>query len=119
MSLNFRDNQLERARKSNMTPQVQGKVNQAEQGIEAKKTKDKKVKSKKARKDKKRREHPRKWDRQGWPRDSSIAATKANAALATTTGNSGQKKKNTQDASKITCYSCNKKGHFASDYTEL
>lgn len=42
-------------------------------------------------------------------------ATGSNAAKAT----SGQKKKKGQDASKITCYSCNKKDYFASTYAKM
>lgn len=51
----------------------------------------------------------------GQCKSSSFATTGANAILAEA---QQKKKKKTWDASKITCYSCNTKGYFASNHTE-
>ncbi len=57
--------------------------------------------------------------RQGRREKPNPAATGANAATATAIGGKGQKKKKkARDVSEVTCYSCNKKSHHASDYTE-
>ncbi len=73
----------------------------------------------KARKEKKRRGHQEKRDRREG-RDVSPAATGTNATQAT----EGQKKKRRNgqgsktDISEITCYNCNKKGHYSRECTE-
>ncbi len=106
ISLNSRDDQLEKAQqKSGVVSQGQAsdkapnKASQAEQGNKA---------SEKARKDKKRKSHQAKRDR----REDSTLASGTNTTPAKK--KTGQKR----DISEITSYNCNKKGHYASDYTE-
>ncbi len=101
MSLNFRDDQTDKKPR-----QAKDKVNPAKQGSEAKKS------SEKGRKEKKKK------GRQGW-RERPNPVTEINAAPAIARGGEGQKKKKKpRDISKITCYNCNKKGHFASNCIE-
>ncbi len=102
MSLNSRDNQTEKK-----TPQAKDKNSSAEQSFEAEKS------SEKAKKEKKKK------GRQGRCKMPNPTATGANAALAIATGCKKQiKKKKAWDVSKITYYSCNKNGYYASDYTK-
>ncbi len=106
MSLNSRDNQPEKAQqKSGAVSQGQApdktpdKASQAEQRNEA---------FEKARKNKKRKSHRAKRDQQ----EDSIPASGTNTTPAKKT--TGQKR----DISEITCYNCNKKGHYTFNCTE-
>ncbi len=106
ISLNSRDEQPEKAQqKSGAISQGQApdkaldKVNQAEQGNEA---------FEKARKDKKQKSHQAKRDRQ---EDS-------NPASGTNTTSAKKKTGQKRDISEIIYYNCNKKGHYASNFTE-
>ncbi len=103
IGLNSRDDQTDKK-----TSQAKDKASPAEQGSEAEKF------SKKARKEKKKK------DCQGQCKKLNLATTEANTAIAIATDGKGQKKKKkAQDISEITYYSCNKKGHYASDCTGL
>ena len=111
MSLNLQDDQPKKAQKSGITFQGQGKSNQAKQG-----NKPEKAKVEKVRKKKKRRKHLRQCNRQGQTQDGSLILTGANAVPVPAIGGGGQKKKKTRDGSEITYDSCNKKGHYTSNY---
>ncbi len=98
MSLNSRDDQTKAL-------QDKDKANLVAQVSEAEKF------SEKVRKEKKKK------DRQE-QREKPTPATGANIAPATATGGEGQrKKKKAWDVSEVTCYSCNKKGHYTSNGT--
>lgn len=103
MSLNSKGNQTDKK-----VSRGKNKANQAEKDSKVKKSFDKARREKKKKSRQRQRKRP----------DSSPATTGANTVSATTTSGSGQKKKKTRDISKITYYSYNKKGHFASNYTE-
>ncbi len=64
-----------------------------------------------------RKEKKKKWQRKEWarkdPKDGSPAPTTSGSNAIQATG--CQKKKKARDASEVTCYSCNKKGYYASD----
>ncbi len=101
MSLNSSDDQTDKK-----TLQAKIKTNPGEQGFKDEKS------SEKAKKEKKKK------GRQGW-RKKPNPATRANAAPLTDIGGEGQKKKKKpRDISEITCYSCNKKSYYVSDYTK-
>ncbi len=102
MSLNSRDNQLEKAQQktdSVSQEQVPDKANQAEQRHET---------SKKTRKNKKQKSHQAKQDQ----RKDNTPASGTN--ITPTKKKTGQN----WDISEITYYNCNKKSHYASDCTE-
>ena len=66
--------------------------------------------SDKARKDKKKKQYKDRRDSRE-PRDSTIPATRVNAAEVR--DKKKKKKKKKRDASEVTCYNCNKLGHYA------
>ena len=67
--------------------------------------------SNKARKDKKKRHQDRRGSRE--PKDSSTPAFGVNRAEA-----GGGRRKNKKDLSGVTCYNCNKKGHYSNKCPE-
>ena len=71
--------------------------------------------SNKVKKDKKKKNWQSKRDFRE-RKDSSTLASGVNAAEV---GGGEQKRKNKKDISRVTCYNCNKKGHFSNKYTEL
>ncbi len=121
MDLNSRDDQAKKTK--TLRSQSQASLLMSDQLEVAEKAKEK------ARKEKKRREHPRmkkkrreyhgKQDR--WEgRDGSLTTTGAN-----TTQTIEDQKKNwhnsqgsKRDILEITCYNCNKKGHYSRDCTK-
>ncbi len=111
MSLNAHDDQAKKTRTLPQTKVVSPLTSDRSEVTEKAKEK--------AKKEKKRREHQEKRDIQKG-RDVSPATMGANATQAT----EGQKKKwrNSQgpkrDISEITCYNCNKKGHYSKDCTK-
>ena len=92
--------------------QVQEKTNQAKQGNET---------SKKARKKKKRKLYWSKEDRDR--REDSTPASGTNTTLikkkADQNQSQNQNRNQNRDVSKVTCYNCNKKGHYTSNCTKL
>ena len=104
MSLNSNDDQAEKPKAT--TPQTRANLpaKQPEASERARKEKRKKWQWK---------EQAKKDYKKGSP-TSTANASGSNAIQAT----SGQKKKKTRDAFEVICYSCNKKGHYAKDYTE-
>lgn len=102
MSLNFWNNEADK-KTITLQGKNKNKVNQAKQGFEAEKSVEKAQRKKKKKK-----------GRHRWRKKSISTATRANA----TSIKAQKKKKKTRNASKITYYSCNKKGHFAFDCTE-
>ncbi len=111
ISLNARDDQAEKTTAT--SPKAKASPPASDQSEVTEKAKEK------ARKEKKRRGHQGKRDRQEG-QDGSPVATGANTTQAT----EGQKKKRRdgqgpkRDISEITCYNCNKKGHYSRDCTE-
>ena len=71
--------------------------------------------SDKARKEKKKKQYKDRRDSRE-PRDSTTPATRVNAAEVG--DKKKKKKKKKRDASKVTCYNCNKLGHYADQYPE-
>ncbi len=100
MSLNSRDDQAKKAKailtKAKASPPAS---DQLETPKKIRKEKKKKWQ---------RKERARKDPKEGSP---APAASRSNVVQAT----GGQKKKKARDASEVTYYSCNKKGHYASD----
>ncbi len=111
ITLNACDDQAEKTKV--ISPQTKASLPASNQSEITEKAKEK------ARKEKKRRGHQRKWDRRE-ERDGSPVAMGANATQAI----EGQKKKRRdsqgpkRDISEITCYNCNKKGHYSRNCTE-
>ena len=64
--------------------------------------------SDKARKDKKKKQHRDKRDSRE-PKDSTTPASGVNAAEV----GGKERRRNKKDVSKITCFNCNKKGHYS------
>ncbi len=103
MSLNSRDDQAEKAKAILLQAKASPPASdQSEAPEKIRKEKKKKWQQK---------ERARKDPKEGNP---APAASGSNTVQAT----GGQKKKKTRDASEVTCYSCNKKGHYASDCFE-
>ncbi len=100
MSLNSRDDQAKKAKAT--FPQAKASPLASDQSeVPEKIRKEKKKKwqwKERARKD---------------PKEGSLAPTASESNVVQATG--GQKKKKARDASEVTCYSCNKKGHYISD----
>ena len=59
----------------------------------------------------------KKWARKD-PKEGSSAPTTTASGNNTVQATSSQKKKKTWDSFEVICYSCNKKGHYAKDYTK-
>ncbi len=111
MSLNTRDDQAEKTKAT--PPYTKASLPTFDQSEVTEKVKEK------AGKEKIRRGRPRKQDRrEGQDGSSAITGTNATQAIK------GQKKKRhdgqgpKMDISEITCYNCNKKGHYSRDCTE-
>ena len=66
--------------------------------------------SEQARKEKKRKRHPERRDKK--------EQTPASTANATEVQQKKKKKNRDRDVSEVTCYNCNKKGHYANTCTE-
>ena len=71
--------------------------------------------SDKGKKDKKKKNWQGKRDSRE-PKESTTPASGVNAAEV---GGGGQRRKNKKDISRVTCYNCNKKGHFSNKCPEL